>query len=331
MVRFANPWWFLLVIVVAALGVLLWWRARHPRGLGVPSLRSLNQVLPKPTVGPDEWLGLLTLLGLICMVIAMARPQAGLTTEQVTGKGVDIVLCLDTSGSMRAVDFKPQNRLGAAKEVAYHFIEKRTRDRMGLVVFGGAALTVCPLTSDKRALLDLLKQVEIDMTGVDGTAIGMALATAADRLRESKAASKVILLLTDGSNNMGAIDPITAAKAAAALDIKIYAVGAASPEGGMVPVQDPMFGTRYMRIGDELDEATLKQVAGASAGGDYFRAKNRNGLERVFESINELEKSDYKIVEFTNYRDHYFIWLLLGWILVGLSVLGRYTIFRRLP
>ncbi len=331
MIHFANPGWLWLLIPVAGLGVLLWWRTRHPKGLGYPSLQSVNRLWPRAVMGPDEWLGLVIVLGLGLAVVAMARPQHGLKTDQLTGQGVDIILCLDTSGSMRSVDFKPQNRLGAAKEVARQFIEKRPHDRMGLVVFGGAALTICPLTADKRALLDLLDKVAIDMTGVDGTAIGMALATAADRLRESKAKSKVILLLTDGRNNVGAIDPVTAAKAAAALGVKIYAVGAGSPEGGMIPVQDPVFGTRYMKTKDDLDENTLRQVAGASAGGDYFRAKNLKGLERVFDRINHLEKSDYKVVSFTNYQDRYFPWLLAAWLLLGLAVLGRYTLLRRLP
>ncbi len=331
MIHFANPGWLWLLLPVAALGVLLWWRIRHPRGVGYPSLQGINQVWPRPWLGPDEWFGLAVLLGLCLAVVAMARPQHGLKTDQISGKGVDIILCLDTSGSMRSIDFKPQNRLGAAKEVARQFIEKRPHDRIGLVVFGGTALTICPLTSDKRALLDLLNQVEIDMTGVDGTAVGMALATAADRLRESKAASKVILLLTDGRNNVGAIDPITAAKAAAALGIKIYAVGAGSTEGGVIPVQDPVFGTRYMKTEDDLDENTLRQVAGATPGGDYFRAKNLQGLQRVFDRINRLEKSDYKIVSFTNYQDRYFPWLLTAWLLLGLAVLLRYTLWRRLP
>lgn len=329
--RFANPYWLLLLIFVIGLGVLLWWRTRRPHGIGYPSLQAVNKVFARTMFGPDEIIGLAIIIGLILTVIAMARPQIGLKTEQISGKGVDIVLCLDTSGSMRAIDFKPQNRLGAAKEVAKRFIEKRAQDRLGLVVFGGTALTICPMTSDKRALLDLLKQVEIDMTGVDGTAVGMALATAADRLRESKAASKVILLLTDGRNNVGAIDPITAAKAAAAMGIKIYAVGAGSPGGGIIPVQDPVFGTRHVRTGDDLDEVTLRQVAGATSGGDYFRAKNSKGLERVFDRINDLEKSEYKIVEFTNYQDQYFNWLLIGWLLIMGSVLMRYTLFRRLP
>lgn len=329
--RFADPWWLLLLVPVVGLGVLLWHRARRPEGIRFSTLHLLDRVQPRPAVGPDEILGVLTVLGLLLAVIAMARPQAGVVTEQIAGQGVDIIVCLDTSGSMRSIDFKPQNRLGAAKEVAKKFIETRAHDRIGLVVFGGAAMTVCPLTADKRALLDLLGQVSVDMTGVDGTAVGMALATSADRLRASRAKSKLIVLITDGRNNQGAIDPVTAAKAAGALGIKIYAVGAGSPEGGIMPIQDPLFGTRYVRLpNEELDEATLKQVAGAGHG-RYFRAKDERGLEDVFRRIDQLEKSEYKVTEFTHYRDLYFGWLAAALALLLLAAALGETVFRRIP
>ncbi len=236
--HFASPLWLLLALPVAALAVLWWLRSRRPDGLRFSNFAAVERAQVRPRVGPDEVLGALVVLGLLAAVTALARPQQGLTTEEYTGSGVDIILCLDTSGSMRSVDFQPQNRLGAAKEVARTFIQGRPHDRIGLVVFGGAAVTSSPLTVDKAALLRFLDLVSIDMTGVDGTAIGMALALAADRLRTSAAKSRIIVLLTDGRNNQGAIDPLTAARAAGALGIKIYAVGAASPEGGLMPVQD---------------------------------------------------------------------------------------------
>lgn len=328
--RLADPWWLLLLLPVAALGVLLWVRARRPEGMPFPEQQGLDRAIPPARFGPDEILGALIILGLGLAVVALSRPQLGLRTEQITGKGVDIVLCLDTSGSMRSVDFKPQNRLGAAKETAMKFIQNRKQDRLGLVVFGGTSLTVCPLTSDKKALLEFMRHVRIDMTGVDGTAIGMALATAADRLRESQAASKVIILLTDGRNNMGEINPLTAAKAVAALGIKVYAIGAGSAQGGLMPYPDPLFGTRYVRTRDTLDENMLRRVAGAT-GGLYFRAKDVRGLETVFSRISDLEKSEYKIVAFTNYRDLYFGWLAAAWGLLALAGMLRLTIFRRLP
>ncbi len=328
--KFANPWWFLLLLPIAGLAVLWWLRARKPNGIRFPELTGIEKSVSQTRLGPDEIIGLLTVIGLCLTVTAMARPQFGLKTEQISGKGVDIILCLDTSGSMRSVDFKPQNRLGAAKEVALKFIESRVRDRIGLVVFGGTSMTVSPLTSDKRALLEYMKHVAIDMTEVDGTAIGMAIATAADRLRESKAASRVILLLTDGRNNMGQIDPVTAAKAAAALGIKIYAVGAGSLEGGLMPMQHPVYGTRMVPMKNDLDEETLRRVANA-ANGRYFRAKDPKGLAKIFEKINRMEKSEYKIVEFTSYRDLYFGWLAAGFLLLVLGALLQQTVFRRIP
>jgi Ca-activated chloride channel family protein len=329
--RFANPWWFLILLPVAVLGWIYWKRSKKPDGIKFSDLNIMEKIQPRSLIGPDEILAIITLLGIILCVCAMARPQAGLTTEQISGQGVDIILCLDTSGSMRSVDFRPQNRLGAAKEVAKKFIETRLRDRIGLVVFGGAAMTICPITIDKGALQELLSLTSIDMTQVDGTAVGMAIATAADRMRTSQAKSKVIILLTDGRNNTGAVDPITAAKAAGALGIKIYAIGAGSPEGGIMPVQDPMYGTRYVRIPEnDLDEDTLRSVAAAS-NGVYFRAKDSRGLEEIFKKISDLEKSDYKITEFTHYRDLYPNWLGAGIILLFISFILSETFFRRIP
>jgi Ca-activated chloride channel family protein len=329
--RFADPWWLLLLVPVAGLAVLLWLRSQRPEGLKYSSLGGLDLAQPKPAIGPDEILGSLIVLGLCLAVFALARPRAGMTTEQITGSGVDIILCLDTSGSMRSVDFKPQNRLGAAKEVARRFIQGRPHDRIGLVVFGGAAVTICPLTLDRQALLTLLDQVSIDITGVDGTAMGMALATSADRLRTSQARSKVIVLLTDGRNNTGAIEPLTAARAAGALGVKIYAVGAGSPEGGLMPVVDPIYGTRYVRLPEEeLDEAGLREVAAVSRG-QYFRAKDSAGLQDIFRRIDQLEKSDYRVTEFTHYRDLYFGWLVASLLcLMAAAGLGE-TVLRRIP
>lgn len=329
--RFANPWWLLLLILVAGLGWLLWKKAGKPDGIRFSDLSLVEKSIPKRLIGPDEILGIINLLGLIFCIIALARPQTGLKTEQISGQGVDIILCMDTSGSMRSIDFKPQNRLGAAKEVAKKFVESRSKDRMGLVVFGGVAETICPLTIDKRAMLDSLEGTSIDMTGVDMTAIGMGVATSADRLRTSQAKSKVIVLLTDGKNNTGSVDPITAAKAAGALGIKIYAIGAGSPEGGIMPVQDPLYGMRYVRLpGNDLDEDTLRTVATVS-NGVYFRAKDGKGLEDIFRKINDLEKSEYKISEFTHYRDLYPGWLGLGLALLFLGAMLNETVLRRIP
>jgi Ca-activated chloride channel homolog len=328
--RWADPWWLLLLLPVAGLAYLLWRRSQKPDGVLFSNVSGVNQAIPSKPWEPDRILGLLTVLGLFLAVISLARPQAGVVTEEMSGHGVDIIMCLDTSGSMRSEDFKPQNRLGAAKEVARAFIQSRPKDRIGLVVFGGIPLTLCPLTADKRALLDLLDQTQIDMTHVDGTALGMALATSVDRLKNSKAATKIIICLTDGRNNVGAVDPLTAAKAAAALGIKVYTIGAGSPEGGWLPIQDPLFGTRYVRIPNDLDEGVLSSMAAASHG-LYFRAKNSKGLQAIFEQINTLEKSEYKVAEFTHYRDLYLSWLVLSVLLFMSTWVLRQTLFRRIP
>lgn len=328
--RLANPWWLLLLMPVAGLVALLWLRSRQPNGIRFSDVATWQARLPRTGLGPDEIIGALIALGLTLAVLAMARPQSGLRSEELSGRGVDVMLCLDTSGSMRSIDFKPQNRFGAAKEVSRKFIQSRPHDRLGLVVFGGVALTVCPLTRDKQALLQLLDQTQIDMTGVDGTAVGMALATSVDRLRESPAVSKVILLVTDGRNNQGAIDPMTAAKAAAALGVKIYTVGAGAPGGGMMPVSDPLFGTRYVKLEEDLDEDLLRRVA-AETRGLYFRAKDERGLAQIFDRINQMEKSDYQVKEFTHYRDLYPGWLLAALVCL-LTAAGLKTFaFRRLP
>jgi Ca-activated chloride channel family protein len=329
--RFANPWWLLLALPLIGLGWIFWLRSRKPEGIRYSDLDLVEKSVPRTLFGPDEIMGLINIVGLLFCILALARPQMGLKTEQISGQGVDIILCLDTSGSMRSIDFKPQNRIGAAKEFAKIFVESRTRDRMGLVVFGGVAETICPLTIDKRAMLDALESTAIDMTGTDSTAIGMAIATAADRLRTSQAKSKVIILLTDGRNNSGEVDPLTAAKVAAALGIKIYAIGVGSTEGGIMPIVDPLYGTRYVHLPDnDLDEEALRTVA-ATSNGLYFRAKSGKGLEEIFNKINNLEKSEYKITEFTHYRELYPAWLGIGLALLFLGAILNETIFRRIP
>jgi Ca-activated chloride channel family protein len=328
--RFADPFWLLLALPVLAAWLPRFFRREQGDGLQYTSLRILERVLPSRPVRPEEILNALFYAGLLLAIIALARPQWGTTSEEVSGRGVDLVLCLDTSGSMASVDFKPQNRLGAALDVAKVFVNERKRDRIGLVAFGGIALTLSPLTSDKRALQELLGRIQINMTEVDGTAIGMALATSVDRLRASRAASRVIVLLTDGRSNQGAIDPLTAAKTAAAFGIKVYTVGAGSPEGGLMPIQDPLFGTRFVRMENDLDEGVLREIA-AITRGLYFRAKDTQGLASIFSKINQMEKSEYKISTFTHFKDLYFPWLVVGSLLVAAALILRQTALRRVP
>lgn len=272
------------------------------------------------------------LLTIFMALLALARPQLVQGRETITGEGIDIALALDISGSMASLDFEPSNRLEAARQVIGNFIEERPYDNIGLVVFAREAFSQSPLTLDHNMVDRALGQVELatDLGIDDGTAIGSGIANAASMLVNSEAESKVIVLLTDGVNNAGQIDPLTAAEAAKALDIKIYTIGAARP--GMVPVPvDSLFGgTRIVQQESVLDEETLQQVASVT-GGKYYRAEDTNGLRAIYDDINELEKSQVEVQVFNQYRE------LAGWLLVPalllflLEMILRHTLFRTIP
>jgi len=265
-------------------------------------------------------------------LVALARPQLVQGRETITGEGIDIALVLDISGSMASLDFEPSNRLEAARQVIGNFIEERPYDKIGLVVFAREAFSQSPLTLDHNMVDRALNQVELATNlGIeDGTAIGLGIANAASMLVNSDADSKVIVLLTDGVNNAGQIDPLTAAEAAKALGIKIYTIGAARP--GMVPVPvDSLFGgTRIVQQESVLDEETLQQVAQVT-GGQYYRAEDTSGLRAIYDEINELEKSQVEVQVFNQYRE------LAGWLLIPalllflLEMVLRHTLFRTIP
>jgi Ca-activated chloride channel family protein len=265
----------------------------------------------------------------VLLTAALARPQTGAEKVEVTSEGIDIVLTLDISGSMRAEDFKPNNRLQVAKEVAKTFVAGREGDRIGLVVFAGGAYTQCPLTLDHGIVTELLEQV--DFGGVpDGTAIGMALATSVNRLREAQGVSKVVILLTDGQNNAGEVDPITAAEAAHALGVRVYTIGAGTDGPARIPVDDPVFGRRYVTIDASVDEKTLKEIADIT-GGKYFRATTAEALERIYAEIDRMEKSEAETTEYVEYTERGpFLALLAGLILAFGLVLGE-TVGNRIP
>ncbi len=335
MMEFANPYFLLGLVALPLLG--LWMHRPGDKGSSAlkysdvrvlaegPSIRvALTRALP--------WLGLLA-LGLL--IVAMARPRRLRETGTISAEGIDIVLTLDISGSMKAEDFKPKNRFIVARDVLRRFIAGTHGDRLALVVFAKQAFTQCPLTLDYGVLEGLLDQVEMGMID-DGTAIGMAIATAASRLEKSRAKSRVIILLTDGMNNAGQIDPVTAAKAAGALGIKIYAVGVGSKEGARIPVDDPIFGRVYARNPDgtyqrtKLDEDTLKKVAQLS-GGKYFRAADPNALARIYEEIRKLEQSKFEVKEYRHYQElaGKFLWPAI--VLLALQALLSCTWLRKAP
>ncbi len=329
MFRFVHPLW-LIALLLLPLPALRYWRGK-PATLQYSDLQLVHG-LPRSARLRLRWLPpALRLAALAMLVLAVARPQTGRDLEIIRGKGVDIVMVLDISGSMEALDFEPQNRLGAAKQVTGEFIARRHYDRIGLVVFAREAFSQSPPTFDYAVLRRQLAKVELapDLRLDDGTAIGLGLAQASAMLRESDAQSRVIILLTDGVNNAGQIDPLTAAQIAAALDIKVYTVGAARP--GQVPIPvDGLFGPTTQMIESEIDEETLRRIADET-GGLYFRAKDTDGLTQIYAQIDQLEKSEVEVQVFTRYRE------LAGWLLLPalglilLEMLLRNTLFRTLP
>ena len=262
-------------------------------------------------------------------ILALARPQKVSAEKEYQTKGVDIVISLDISGSMLAEDFKPENRMVVAKQEAAKFIRGRENDRIGLVVFARKAFTQCPLTLDYDVLIRLLDEIQVGMIA-DGTAIGMGLATAVNRLRDSDAKSKVIILITDGSNNAGNIDPVTAAELAKTFGVKVYTI--CIGRGGLVPfpVQDPLFGKRYVQAEVEIDEMILKRIADIS-GGLFFRARDTEALQEVYERINELEKTEVNVKEYRSYDELFPIFLMPGILLLLAELLLSQTILLKVP
>jgi Ca-activated chloride channel family protein len=291
---------FLLLLPLLALLVWLRRRAQVHR----PATIGLSTVGWLPSRTRDRTrlvLYALYGLGIVLTTLALARPQKGFRENELSGKGVDIVLAVDVSTSMRAEDFQPDNRLAVAKQVAHDFVGGRPHDRLGLVIFAGTAVTQCPLTLNHTVLADLLQRVDFGMVE-DGTAIGMGLSTALNRLRESRAKSRVVILLTDGDNNRGAVDPLTAADLARALGVRVYTIGVGTSGIAPVPVDDPVFGRRYERVPVRIDEATLRGIA-QRTGGRYFRARDSQALGAIYRQIDQLEKSDLTSVAYSEWRD----------------------------
>jgi Ca-activated chloride channel family protein len=324
--KFAHP---LLLLLLVPMVLLLYIRWR--RSDAVVKVSSLQHAVSRRHgwLRMDRFFLLLHFVSLFLLVVAIARPRSGITRTEVTSYGIDIVIVLDVSGSMEAIDFKPQNRLYVAKEVAEDFIKGRGTDRIGLVLFARFAYTQCPLTTDHGVVIELLRRAHIGMIE-DGTAIGLGLAQACDRLKDSKAESRVVILLTDGRNNTGEIEPETAIRVAKALDVKVYTIGAGKPGEALMPVDHPLFGTRYVKVPDELDEGLLQRIA-EETGGRYFRAKDPEGLVTIFKTIDKMEKSEIKVHEYTDYREFFRPLLVcgLGLLIVGIALSN--TRFLKFP
>ncbi len=328
--RFAAP---LMLIALAAIPLIVYLRWRYRRVHHLSLLMS-DTALHKRHAGSGRarlrYLPLvLRVLVIATLVFALARPQSGTHEREVTSEGVDIVLLIDISTSMKGEDFRPRNRLEEAKVQAAEFVSKRENDRIGLVPFAGQAYTACPLTLDHDLLLEFMSQVRMGVVE-DGTAIGSALATGANRLRESRAESKIMVLLTDGDNNAGSIDPLTAARAAPSLGIKIYTIGVGKDGKVPYPHTDPIFGKRYQYVETNLDETTLREIAAAS-GGKYFRAQNAESLAEIYREIDKLERTEISSVERVDYHEASTLFLLPAVLLLLCEFLLNHFVLRRLP
>jgi Ca-activated chloride channel family protein len=325
-IEFANPqlFWLLLLLPVA----LIWHIFKHKEetaSLKIPSVDGFtaNDLLPKL----KPVLFVFRLLALTAIIVAMARPQTeDISTRTKTTKGIDIVMAIDVSSSMLGRDLKP-NRLSALKEVAADFIRQRPNDRIGLVAYAGESYTKTPITSDKSIVLNALKEITYGQLN-DGTAIGMGLATSVNRLKESKSISKVIILLTDGVNNSGFIEPQTAADLAVEFDIKTYTIGLGTNGNALSPVAYNEDGSyRYGMRQVEIDEKLLKSIADAT-GGQYFRATDNEKLEAIYDEINKLEKTEIEEFKYYKYEEKFRPWILLAGALLIVEWFLRNTLFR---
>lgn len=269
----------------------------------------------------------LRLLALLSVIVALARPQSSSSRRDVNIEGIDIVIAQDISGSMLAEDFRP-NRLEAAKKEAISFIEGRPGDRIGLVVFSGESFTQCPITTDHNVLLDLFDGIESGMIE-DGTALGDGLATALSRLKESKAVSKVVILLTDGISNMGSIDPLSAAEMARLYKIRVYTIGVGTLGKAPYPFKTP-FGIQYQNVDVKIDEKLLQEIA-SSTGGEYFRATNNSKLESIYKKIDAMEKSRIDVLEFRKKYEEFLPLVVLALAFILAEVVLRLTVFRTNP
>jgi len=327
-IEFANPEYLYLLAVIPLMAVWYWYKNNRSKaeiqlsttGPFVKTGKTIKQYL-------YHGLFVLRILTVALLIVALARPQSTSSSKDISIEGIDIVMALDISTSMLAEDLKP-NRLKAAKNVAEDFIEKRPNDRIGLVVFAGEAFTQVPLTTDHKVLIRMLDEVKSGMIE-DGTALGDGLATAVSRLRDSKAISKVIILLTDGVNNMGSLDPVSAAEIAKLYGIRIYTIGVGSKGMAPYPVQTP-FGVRYQNMEVNIDEALLKKVADMTDG-QYFRATSNRKLKEIYDQIDKMEKSKIDVTEFYQKTEEFELLALLALLFFVLEIFLKYTIFKTTP
>lgn len=327
-ITFKNPGLFYLL--AALIPMIVWYILRYRKNSASIRISSTSAVADLPITARHIFRHVpfvLQLASMVLFIVVLARPQSTSSWENVTTEGIDIVVSLDISTSMLAMDFSP-NRLEAAKKVAMEFISGREFDRMGLVVFAGEAFTQCPLTTDRAVLLNLFRDIKTGLIE-DGTAIGNGLATAVARLKESEAISRVVILLTDGENNRGEVAPLTAAEIAKTFGIRVYTIGVGSIGTAPYPVQTP-FGTQVQNMEVKIDEGMLKQIAQITDG-RYFRATSNLKLAEIYKEIDQLEKSKIEVKEFSRRMEEYMPFALAGIFLLAVSLLLKNTLFQNIP
>ena len=335
--QFTSPFFLGLFIVVPLLVFALQWLRGKPTT--VPTVRfsdfkhgfaaGIQQMQEALSVKVLPILSVIRFIVLTLLIVTLARPQLSQSREHQFTEGIDILLVLDISESMRAEDFEGSNRIQTAKSVVNDFLTHRQNDRIGLVVFAGESFTLCPLTSDYSVLVELLRDVEIGHLE-DGTAIGDALATATHRLRASASKTKIVILLTDGENNAGSIEPGAAASLAQSFEIKVYTIGMGKEGGARIPYADTTFGKRYREVLTYLDEDTLKQIANIT-GGRYFRATDTQSLKHIYAEIDRFEKTKFETINIIAHKELMIYFLIPAVLLLGTEILLSNTVLRKIP
>ena len=327
-ITFANP--NLLYLLLLIVPVIVWYVFNHKRthaSIQVSTIKGIgkNHITYKHILRHVVFA--LRLITIALVIMAIARPQSTLSWRNEESEGIDIILALDISSSMLARDFEP-DRMEAAKDLAIQFIAGRRNDRIGLVVFSGESFTQCPLTTDHSVVINLFRDIKSGIIE-DGTAIGMGLATSVSRLKDSDAKSKVIILLTDGVNNQGAIAPATAAELAQTFGIRVYTIGVGTEGMAPYPVNTP-FGVQLRNMPVEIDEETLQGIA-QNTGGEYFRATDNKKLKQIYEQIDKLEKSKIEVKEFSQKDEEFILFVLLAAFLLLSDMILRNTLLRQIP
>ena len=325
-IEFSQPYFFGLMLLIPFL--IVWYILTNNRRTA-----SL-QISTTAAKGLGSWkvsfrhvLFVLRMVALAFLITALANPQTKNEEKNTEGEGIDIILCMDVSGSMSAQDLRP-NRLEAAKSVAIDFINRRPTDRIGVVIFSGESFTQCPLTTDKNVLISAIQNIRFGLLE-DGTAIGSGLSTSVDRIRNSKTKSKIVILLTDGENNGGLIDPKTAKEIAKAFGIKVYTIGVGTDGFAPQPEQTPL-GVQIRTVKVSIDEKLMKEIA-EQTGGKYFRAKDNEGLAGIYTTIDELEKSKVEVTTTTRFTDKFLPFAIAAAFFLLLEILLRYLVFRKFP